>query len=117
MHEAGARHRFDRRPQRLPVPAETPRELAQAVRIRGRRADLQRLSPLIQQVEVDTLAAEIQTKVQHGGWASSRSLSVDNPEAATEEALLHPILLEDAGNLPVPRTPPREAHEAIGVAS
>jgi SIR2-like domain len=35
------------------------------------------------------------------------SLSVDNPEAATEEALLHRILLESVGNLPVPHTPPR----------
>jgi xanthine dehydrogenase accessory factor len=34
------------------------------------------------------------------------SLSVDNPEAATEEALLHRILPESEGNLPVPHTPP-----------
>jgi uncharacterized protein len=37
------------------------------------------------------------------------SLSVDNPEAATEEALLHRILPESVGNLPVPLTPPRSS--------
>jgi plasmid stabilization system protein ParE len=53
VDEAGAGHRLDRRLQRLPMPGNA-------------RAHFDRLAGLVEQVKVETLAAEIQTSVQHG---------------------------------------------------
>jgi hypothetical protein len=44
---------------------DPPREPAQAIAIRRRRADLDALTALIEQAEIQPPAAQIQTSVQH----------------------------------------------------
>jgi hypothetical protein len=65
VHEAGSVHRLDRRPDRFAMTSETLAQPAQTVSIRRRRTDLDRCTLGVEQVEVETLAAEIQTGVQH----------------------------------------------------
>jgi hypothetical protein len=65
VDEAGAGHRLDRCPHRPPVAADPLGEPAKTIRVWGSRAYLERLPTLVQQVEVETLTAEIQTSVQH----------------------------------------------------
>ena len=65
VHEAGAVHRLDRRPDRNAVASETFAQAAQTISIRWRRTDLDGRTLGVEQVEVETLAAEIQTGVQH----------------------------------------------------
>jgi len=86
VDEAGAVHRLDSRPHRLPKPANACSEAEQAVSIRGRGTDLHRLALLIEQVKVETPATEIQTNVQHcdrpplaSSWWTSRSLPPRRP--------------------------------------
>src|SRR6266705_1515791 len=49
----------------LPISIESSRQAEQAVSIRRRGTNLDRCSITIKQMEVETLAAEIQTGVQH----------------------------------------------------
>ena len=91
MDEAGTGHRLDRRLQRLPMASKAGSEAAQTVTVGRCGADLDRLACLVEQVEVEALATEIQTSVQHWNGPPLGSTLVDNPEAATEEALLHRI--------------------------
>jgi hypothetical protein len=73
VDEAGAVHRLDRRPHRLAEASHPLRKVVQPVRIRRRHAGLDRLARIVEQVEVETLAAEIQSGVQHRrGLPSSR---------------------------------------------
>jgi hypothetical protein len=65
VHEAGSVHRLDRRADRLVVNSETLAQAAQTISIRRRRADLDGRTLGVEQVEVETLATEIQTGVQH----------------------------------------------------
>jgi hypothetical protein len=65
VHEAGAVHRLDRRADRLTVTPEPLGQTTKSVDVRRRRADLDRLSLRVEQVEVETLATEIQSGVQH----------------------------------------------------
>jgi hypothetical protein len=65
VHEAGPVHRLDRRADRFAVTSETLAQAAQTLGIRRRRTDLDRRPLGVEQVEVETLAAEIQTGVQH----------------------------------------------------
>ena len=65
VHEPGAVHRLDRRPDRLAVTLEPLRQAAQSVGVGRRCADLDRRTLSVEQVEVETLATEIQTGVQH----------------------------------------------------
>jgi hypothetical protein len=65
VHEAGAVHRLDRGADRRAVPSDALAQALQSIDIRRRRADLDRNTFIIEQVEVEALAAEIQTGVQH----------------------------------------------------
>jgi hypothetical protein len=65
VDEARSVHRLDRGADRRAVTIEPLRQSAQAVGIRWRRTDLDRRTLSVQQMEVETLAAEIQTGVQH----------------------------------------------------
>jgi hypothetical protein len=65
VHETGAVHRLDRGADRLAVTIETGRQRVQAIGIRRRSANLDRRTLAIEQVEVETLATEIQSGVQH----------------------------------------------------
>src|SRR6266496_5094932 len=65
VDEAGTVHRLDRRADRRPITVDPLRQAMQTVGIRWRRTDLDRRTLGVEQVEVETLAAEIQTGVQH----------------------------------------------------
>ncbi len=65
VNETGAVHRLDRRENRLAEAADTSGQAAQSVGVWRRGADLDPLAQLIEQAEVETLAAEIQSHVQH----------------------------------------------------
>jgi hypothetical protein len=65
VHEAGAVHRLDRRADRRTVTREPLRQTTKTVDVRRRRADLDRHALSVEQVEVETFAAQIQTGVQH----------------------------------------------------
>ena len=66
VHEGGAGHRLDRRPQRLPMPANAHGQAAKTVCVGRCRAHFDRLAGLVEQVKIEALATEIQTSVQHG---------------------------------------------------
>jgi hypothetical protein len=65
VHEAGPVHRLNRGADRFAVTSETLAQAAQTVDIRRRRSHLHGRTLGVEQVEVETLAAEIQTGVQH----------------------------------------------------
>ena len=65
MHEPRTVHRLDRRADRRLVTSETLAQSAQPVGIRRRGTDLDRLTITVEQMEVETLATEIQSGVQH----------------------------------------------------
>jgi len=65
VDETGAVHRLDRRDDRLAEAADASGQAAQTVSVGRRSADLDLLAQLIEQAEVETLAAEIQSGVQH----------------------------------------------------
>jgi hypothetical protein len=65
VHEAGAVHRLDRSTNRSAVAIESLAQATESVRVRRRCADLDVRTLCVEQVEVETLAAEIQTGVQH----------------------------------------------------
>ena len=65
VHEAGAVHRLDRGADRLAVSSDAFAQVLQSISVRWRSATLDCRTPAIEQVEVETLAAEIQTGVQH----------------------------------------------------
>jgi len=65
VDEPGAVHRFDRRDDRLAEAADASGQAAQTVSVGRRGTDLDLLAQLIEQAEVETLAAEIQSGVQH----------------------------------------------------
>jgi hypothetical protein len=65
VHEAGAVHRLDRGANRRAVPSETFGQSIEAVCIRRRSTNLERRTFTPKQVEVDTLAAQIHSGVQH----------------------------------------------------
>jgi hypothetical protein len=61
-------HRLDRRAylRHRPIPdLDTPREPAQPIGVRQHRADLNALTQLVKPTQVQPLAAEIQSSVQH----------------------------------------------------
>jgi hypothetical protein len=60
--EAGAVHRFDRGAHRGAVPSHALTQVLQSISIRRRSANLDCRSLAIEQVEVETLAAEDPTK-------------------------------------------------------
>jgi hypothetical protein len=64
VDEARPVHRLDRRADRLAMTIESRGQRTQAIDIRRCRANLERLTVAVEQVEVETLAAEIQTGVQ-----------------------------------------------------
>src|SRR5205814_4226749 len=65
VHEAGTVHRLDRRPHRLGETSNATSKAAKTVSVGRRSADLDLLAQLIEQAEIETLAAEIQSGVQH----------------------------------------------------
>jgi hypothetical protein len=65
LDETGAVHRLDRRPNRLTVACEPLTQATQTISIWWRRTDLDGRTLGVEQVEVETLATEIQTGVQH----------------------------------------------------
>jgi hypothetical protein len=65
VHEARPVHRLDRRADRLAVTSETLAQAAQTIGIRWRCTDLDGRTVSVKQMKVETLAAEIQTGVQH----------------------------------------------------
>ena len=65
VDEAGTVHRLDRRTDRRSITVDPLRQAMQTAGIRWRRTDLDRRTISIQQMEVETLATEIQTGVQH----------------------------------------------------
>jgi hypothetical protein len=86
VHEPRAVHRLDRRADRLAMPIESSRQAEQAVGIRRCGTNLDTRSLTVKQMEVETLAAEIQTGVQHrngppldSSQSTSWSLSLGRP--------------------------------------
>jgi hypothetical protein len=73
-HEARAVHRLDRGGDRE-IAGEAPRQRAQAIGIRRGGAHRHRLALLVEKVKVETLAAQIQTGVQHEAGLLSVSSS------------------------------------------
>jgi hypothetical protein len=65
VHEPRAVHRLDRRANRRGVTVEPLPQTAKTVDVGRRHADLDRRALTVEQVEVETLATEIQTGVQH----------------------------------------------------
>jgi hypothetical protein len=65
VDEARSVHRLDRRTDRRAMAIKPFRQSAQTIRIRRGRTDLDRRTISAEQMEVETLAAEIQTGVQH----------------------------------------------------
>ncbi|MGH2984251.1 MAG: hypothetical protein ACRDK5_08365 [Solirubrobacterales bacterium] len=89
MDKAGAVHRLDRCPHRLGEMFDMSGEAAKTICVRWRGAEVDRLARLIEQAEVETLAAEIQSRVQHRvGLPSSLE---DARSMPPREALLHRI--------------------------
>lgn len=64
VHEAGAAHRLDHRQHRLRV-AQSLHQPDQPVTIRRRRADRDPLALPVERLPIKTLAAQIQSDVQH----------------------------------------------------
>src|SRR5262249_52752276 len=86
VHEASTVHRLDRRADRLAVPIESSRQAEQAVGIRWCGTNFDGGPLTVEQMEVETLAAEIQTGVQHrngppldSSQSTSWSVSVGRP--------------------------------------
>src|SRR5438552_12437827 len=86
VHEPRAVHRLDRRADRLAMPIESSRQAEQAVGIRRCGTNFDGRSLTVKQMEVETLAAEIQTGVQHrngppldSSQSTSWSLSLGRP--------------------------------------
>jgi hypothetical protein len=65
VHETGAVHRLDRGADRRAVPSETLAQAVQTVDVRRHGTDVDGPPITVEQVEVETLATEIQTGVQH----------------------------------------------------
>jgi hypothetical protein len=65
VHEARTVHRLDRRPHRRAVRSDALAQVLQSISIRRRGTDVERRTLAIEQVEVETLATEIQPGVQH----------------------------------------------------
>jgi hypothetical protein len=65
VHEARAVHRFNRGADRLAVTSEALAQSVQPIGVRRRGTDLDRRTISVEQVEVETLATEIQPGVQH----------------------------------------------------
>jgi hypothetical protein len=65
VHETSAVHRLDRGPNRLTMTSEPLAQAAQTVSVGRRCADVDGRTLLVEQVEVETLATEIQPGVQH----------------------------------------------------
>jgi hypothetical protein len=76
VHEPGAVHRLDRRPdRRLAVALLDPAcEAQQAVAVGRHRPELDLIALLVEQAEVKPPAAEIQSSVQHENGPPSDSL-------------------------------------------
>jgi hypothetical protein len=72
VHEAGAVHRLDRGADWLAMTLEPMRQTVQSIGIGRRGTNLERRTLAVEQVEVETLATEIQTGVQHRNRASLR---------------------------------------------
>ncbi len=90
VDEAGAGHRFDRGADRLSVAADALGEPRQPVGVGRGGTDLDRRAALVEQVEVETAATEIQSGVQHcngpplgSSWWTSRSLPPRRPSFIT----------------------------------
>jgi hypothetical protein len=65
VHEAGAVHRLDCGADRLAMALEPTRQTVQAIGVRRRATNLDRGTLAVEQMEVETLTAEIQTGMQH----------------------------------------------------
>jgi hypothetical protein len=65
VHEARPVHRLDRRTDRRAMAIKPLRQAAQTVGVRWRGTNLDGRTLSVEQMEVETLAAEIQTGVQH----------------------------------------------------
>jgi hypothetical protein len=65
VHEARAVHRLDRGADGRATPSDALAQALQSISIRRRSATLDRRTLVVEQVEVETLAAEIQSGVQH----------------------------------------------------
>jgi hypothetical protein len=91
VHKARPVHRLDRRVDRRLVSSDALAQSAQPVSVRRSGTDVDRLTITVEQMEVETLAAEIQTGVQHrSGPPLVRSQST-SWSVSLGEALLHGI--------------------------
>jgi hypothetical protein len=65
VHETGAIHRLDRGTNRLTVTIEPPAQATKSIYVRRRDTDVDGRTLSVKQMEVETLATEIQPGVQH----------------------------------------------------
>jgi hypothetical protein len=65
VDETRAVHRLDRRADRRAMATNSLAQATQTIGVRWRRPDLDRRTLSVEQMEIETLAAEIQTGVQH----------------------------------------------------
>jgi hypothetical protein len=65
VDKAGAVHRLDRCLHRFSETSEPSGQAAKTIGVRRRGANLDRLARLIEQAEIETLATEIQSGIQH----------------------------------------------------
>ena len=91
MDEAGAVHRLDRRPHLLSVTTEALGQATQTVSVWRRRTSLDRDTVSVEQTEIEALATEIQTGVQHEVGPPLDSSRMTNRSLSLGEALLHCI--------------------------
>jgi hypothetical protein len=77
-HQARPIHRLDRGADRRTQTLKALAQPSQTVNIRRRGADVNRCTVVVEQVEVQTLATEIQTGVQHRSGPPLRQLPVTN---------------------------------------
>jgi hypothetical protein len=65
VHEARAVHRLDRSTDRRTVTSEPLAQATKSINVRRRCTDVDRRPLSVEQMKIETLAAEIQTGVQH----------------------------------------------------
>src|SRR5262249_62194574 len=83
VHEPGAVHRLDRRPNRLTVTSESLAQATQPIRIRRRGTNLDAHPLQVKQVEVAPLTPELQTDVHHAAAPPLATSQADTPEPLT----------------------------------
>jgi hypothetical protein len=68
VDEARPGHRLDDRVDRFPIGGEVPGQRPKAVRVRWNRRDLDPVSAFIERTDVQSLSAQVESKMQHDVW-------------------------------------------------